>query len=134
MICFYTWPDHRGMLFGMNKRGYWPMWKLWDGFGIADAKMAGFWEDNPVVSTNQKNVYATTYIFHYKVLVAIGSWVDEPVEVNLNIDWERLGLSPDGVTIEAPEIKDYQNKRLFKVNGSIPIAAKRDLLLVISKK
>ncbi len=126
--------DHRGMLFCMNKRGFWPMWKLWDDFGIADAKMIGFWEKSPLVTTDKKNVFVTSYIKQDKVLLAIGSWVDEPVEVNLNIDWERLGLSPTGVNIEAPGIKDYQEDRLFKINEPIPIAAKGDLLLVISKK
>ena len=97
-------------------------------------EMNGYWENSPVVTTDNENVFVTSYIKKDKILLAIGSWVDKPVETNLNIDWERLGLSPTGVNIEAPEIKDYQEKRSFKVNEPIQITAKGDLQLVISKK
>ena len=126
--------SHRGMLFGMTSRGFWPMWKLWDDFGIADSKMVGFWEKNPIVSTDQKNVFATTYFKEGKVLIAIGSWVNEPVSVKINIDWQRLNLKPEEVSIVAPEIHEYQKERSFKLNETIPIDANGDCLLIISKK
>ncbi len=125
---------HRGMLFGMVRRGFAPMWKLWDEFGIADSKMIGFWEKQPVVTTDQDNVYATAYMKDGETLVAIGSWVDKPVKVKLNIDWDRLGLKASQVTITAPEIKDYQEGRSFKAGDAFPVDAKSDLLLIISKK
>jgi hypothetical protein len=124
----------RGMTFGMNLRGFSPMWKLWDDFGIVDSKMTGFWEKNPVVTTDHKNVFATAYIKEGKVLIVIGSWVDEPVNVKMNIDWKRLGLNPQEVNIIAPEIKNYQKERSFKVDEPIPIDALSDCLIIISKK
>ncbi len=125
---------HRGMLFGMVRRGFAPMWKLWDEFGIAGSKMIGFWEKQPVVTTDQDNVYATAYVKEGKTLVAIGSWVDKPVNVKLNINWTRLGLNPSEVNIVAPEIKDYQKGRTFNAGDPFPINAKEDLLLIFSKK
>jgi hypothetical protein len=126
--------NHRGMVFGMVPRGFWPMWKLWDDFGIAGSKMSGFWENGTVVTTNNENVYATAYVRQDKVLVAIGSWVDKPVNVKLSIDWSRLSLKPSEVTIATPEIENYQKQQYFNYGESIPINANSDCLLIISNK
>jgi hypothetical protein len=127
--------NRRGMTFGMTCRGFTPMWKLWDDFGIVDAKMVGFWEKNPIVTLDRKNVFATTYLKDGKALVAIGSWVDEPVTVKMTVDWARLGLKPTEATIMAPEIGDgYQKERTFKVDEPVSLDAKGDCLLIISKK
>ena len=45
------------------------------------------------------------------VLVALASWIKEPVKVKMNIDWKRLGLNPSEVNIIAPEIYNYQRKK-----------------------
>jgi len=126
--------NRRGMTYGMTHRGFVPMWKLWDQFGIADSKMQGYWEKNPIVTLDQKNVYATTYLKDDKVLIAIGSWTNDPVKVKMNIDWGRLNLKPDEVKIVAPEIDNYQKERLFKIDEPIPIDPKGDCLIIISKK
>ena len=126
--------NKRGMTYGMTHRGFVPMWKLWDQFGIADSKMQGYWEKNPIVTLDQKNVYATTYLKEGKVLIAIGNWTNEPVKVKMNIDWERLNLKPGDVKISAPEIDNYQIERSFKVDELIPVDPKGDCLLIISKK
>ena len=125
---------HRSMLYGMTLRGDWHMWKLWDDFGIVDSKLAGYWDTNPVATTDHKNVFATAYVKDGKALIAIGSWVNEPVNVKMSIDWKRLGLNPAEVNIIAPEIKDFQKERSFKVDELIPIDAQSDCILIISKK
>jgi hypothetical protein len=126
--------NKRGMTYGMTHRGFVPMWKLWDQFGIADSKMQGYWEKNPIVTLDQKKVYATTYLKEGKVLIAIGNWTNEPVKVKMNIDWIRLNLKPGDVKIIAPEIENYQKERYFKVDELIPVDPKGDCLLIISKK
>ena len=126
--------NRRGMTFGMTHRGFVPMWKLWDEFGIADSKMVGYWEKNPIVTLDQKNVFATTYVKDGKALISIGSWVNEPTNVKMNINWNLLGLKPSEVKIIAPEIQGYQKERSIKVDEPIPIDAKGDFLLIISKK
>jgi hypothetical protein len=128
--------NRRGMTFGMTVRlgKSWAMWELWDRFGIADAEMHGYWERDPPVTTDQKDVLATVYIKDGKTLVAIGSWNDKPVNAKLKIDWERLGLDPSGVIITAPEIKSYQRERTFKAGEPIPVDALGDCILIISEK
>jgi len=126
--------NRRGMTFGMTHRGFVPMWKLWDEFGISDSKMVGYWEKNPIVTLDQKNVFATTYVRDGKTLISIGSWINEPVKVKMNVDWNRIGLKSSEVKIIAPEIQGYQKERSFKADDSFPIEAKGDLLLIISKK
>lgn len=126
--------NRRGMNFGMTHRGFTPMWELWDEFGIVGSKMMGFWETAPVVTTNHKNVFATAFVKEGKTLVAIGSWVDEPVDVKLSVAWERLGLNRSEVTIVAPLIKNYQQERRYQVDDEILVEAKGDCLLIISEK
>lgn len=127
---------HRGMLYGMTIRrsSAWAMWNLWDKFGIGDSKMCGYWEEQPAVKTDNNKVLATAYIKEGKTLIDVASWLDKPVSVKLNIDWKKLGLDPNQVTMIAPEINDYQAAGEFDVNGLVPIAPKSDIILVISGK
>jgi hypothetical protein len=125
--------NRRGMNFAMTHRGFTPMWKLWDDFGIADAKMMGFWEKAPVATSDKRNVVVTAYVKKGKTLLSIGSWVDEPTKVKLTIDWKRLGLNPAKVKITAPEIRDYQKATTYKVGEAIPLDAKGDRLLIVSE-
>jgi hypothetical protein len=128
--------NRRGMTYGMTIRlgKSWAMWELWDRFGIADTQMHGYWERNPVVTTDQKNVFATAYVKDGKTLVAVGSWDEKPVNAKLNIDWKRVGLDPSGVIITAPEIKFYQKERAFKADEPIPIDPLGDCILILSKR
>jgi hypothetical protein len=128
----------RGMLYGMSSRLPWmgdptEMWKLWDSFGIADSKMVGYWEEKPVVTTSNKDVLATAYIKDKKILISIASWATEKVSVHLNIDYKRLGLAPEKVTITAPEINMVQTKQTFTPAESITIDPTKGLILLIEE-
>jgi hypothetical protein len=128
--------NRRGMTFGMTVRlgKSWVLWELWDRFGIAEAEMHGYWEKNPVITTDQKNVVATAYIKEGKTLIALGSWNAKPVSARMNIDWKRLGLNPLEVTLIAPEIEFYQKGRGFLVDEPIPVDALGDRILILSQK
>ncbi len=121
----------RGMVFAMVPRGDWEMWKFWDAFGIRDAKMIGYWEDTPAVTTDNKFVKATSYIKNGEGLIVLGSWLSEPTSIRLIVNWEEFGLNPDRVKIELPEIANYQESGVLDIDDSIPIDAKgvRFLLL-----
>jgi len=131
----------RGMIYGMTVRYPWftegvncdprEIWKVWDSFGIADAKMIGYWEPSCPVKTDNPNILATAYTKSGKVLVSIASWDANPSEVKLTFDWKALGLNPDKIKIVAPEIQNFQPKRQFKINESIPIEPAKGWLLVI---
>jgi hypothetical protein len=129
----------RGMLYGMTARVPYrnhavAIWPVWDSFGIAEAKMIGYWEPDCPVRTNNGNVLATAYVRQGKTLVAVASWAKQPVECRLTIDWKALGLDPAKVTLTAPEIKDYQPARSFALTDAIPIAPGRGWLLLLEEK
>ena len=69
----------RGMIYGMTDRLGWggnpqPIWKVWDNFGIQDARMIGYWDPACPVKTGRKDVLATAYVKQGKTLVAVASW------------------------------------------------------------
>ena len=124
----------RGMLFGMTERSNTAIWQLWDEFGITDSRIEGFWEEQPAVTTTHKEVYATAYVKKGKTLIAVGSWVDAPVEATLHIDWKKLGLNPDKVTIEMPEVSKYQNYKKLKKDETILLDAKGEVFLILKEE
>lgn len=104
----------RGMLFGMTSRAIWsgpsptPIWKLWDEFGIEDSKMIGWWEEDAPVTTKRTDILATVYSKKGKCLIAIASWAKQTESIQLEIDWEKLGIDPQKVSISAPALDGLQ--------------------------
>ena len=133
----------RGMVYGMTVRYPWftegvtcdprDIWKVWDSFGIADAKMVGYWDKNPVVSTSNKDVKATAYVKDGKLLISIASWAKETVRIKLNIDWNAVGLNKSKVKIYAPEIENFQSEKKFSVDEEITIDPIKGWLLIIER-
>ena len=133
-----------GMQYGMTVRYPWftegvncdprPVWKVWDEFGIEDAKMLGFWENNPAVSSSDRDVKVTAYKKEGKVLLSIGNYSDEVKEVTLDFDWEQLGLNPENMTLVAPEVKDMQPASQWNLHESISVQPRKGWLVYIIKK
>ncbi|HLI00673.1 MAG TPA: glycoside hydrolase domain-containing protein, partial [Acidimicrobiales bacterium] len=79
----------RGMLYGMTNRLGWPdadprpLWKLWDRLDMSKAVMQGYWLPDPLVVTGRDDVLATTFTLDGRALVAIGSWSDTDIDVDL---------------------------------------------------
>lgn len=68
---------YRGMVFGMTGRLHQTaptMYDLWDRFGIADAKMLGYWDKQCPIRTDNSEVLATVYRKPGKVLIAAAHW------------------------------------------------------------
>jgi len=134
----------RGMIYGMTSRLGWetegvicdprPLWKVFDNFGIADAKMIGYWDRNAVVKTSNPNVLATAYIRKGKTLIAIASWAPTEVNVKLLVDWKALGLNPDKVKLVAQPIERFQPEAIFSPDDSIPVAPTKGWLLITEEK
>lgn len=134
----------RGMVYGMTVRHPWvtegvtcdprSIWKVWDEFGIANADMVGYWEENPVVKTNNEDIKATAYVKEGKLLVSIASWAKRPVDVLLKIDWDAIGMDPSQVEVHAPAIENFQDQQAFEIQGKIPLAPKKGWLLIIEDK
>lgn len=128
----------RGMIYGMTNRMPWsddadprPIWKVWDEFGMEGTKMIGYWSSNCPVKTTSDKVLATVYKKSGRALISIASWADEDINIQLKIDWEKLGINTSEVTITAPEIKNFQPAKTFNVNDKIPVQKNKGWLLII---
>lgn len=128
----------RGAVFGMTNRLPWTggdpraIWKAWDDFGIADARMIGWWVRTNPVQTGRPDVLATTYRREGRALVALASWARDTVDVTLRIDWGALGIDPRRATITAPAIEKFQQAANFRLGEPIRLAPGRGLQLVVA--
>jgi hypothetical protein len=125
----------RGMLFGMTSRLGWggdprPIWKVWDDFGIREAKMSGFWDPGCPVKTGRKDVLATAYVRKGKTLISLASWATNSVKARLEIDSRVLGLDPAKLQLYARPIRGFQRETIFSPGAEIPISAGRGWLLL----
>ncbi len=133
-----------GMLYGMTVRHPWhtegvtcdprPVWKIWDEFGIQDAKMIGFWNENALVSTNNPDVKATVYKKKDRSLISLGNFSDSPKTISLKIEFEELGLNQKNVKLYAPEIQDFQSAKEWSLEDSITIEPRKGWLIYIEGK
>ncbi|MBB5441100.1 hypothetical protein HDC92_004805 [Pedobacter sp. AK017] len=131
----------RGMVFGITNRLGWfkaktpeYIWKFWDDYHIEKKQMIGFWNDEIPVKTDNKKTEATIYKGKDEVIVALANWTAEPQKCKLKIDWKALGLSPDQVTAEIPEIKEFQDGRSINVEKEINLEGEKGFLIVIKRK
>jgi hypothetical protein len=91
---------YRGMLYGMTARKYGnvdprPVWAMMNDFRIAESDMLGYWLDDAPVRTASETVLATTYSGPGRALIALASWSDSDEVLELTVNFEALGLSPD---------------------------------------
>lgn len=109
-----------------------PMWKIWKEFGIEDARMSGYWdEDCPVSVITQEDVKATAFVKKGKVMIAIGNFGNKDCEVKLQFDWKKLKLSAGKAKLYAPEIVRFQKQRSFGLSEAIPVQAKKGWVLIL---
>lgn len=128
----------RGMIYGMTARYYSGadpkhIWKLWDDFGIAQAKMLGYWSPACPVHTDNPDVLATAYVRKGRTLISLASWSKEPVSVQLRIDWKALGLDPAKVRLVAPAVQGFQGAASFSIDDPIPVEPGKGWLLIASE-
>jgi hypothetical protein len=130
----------RGMVFGMTARAPWtdaadphPVWRVWDEFGIADARMLGWWDARCPVRTGRDDVLATAYVKPGKTLIALASWAKETTAVRLQIDWPALGLDASKAQLIAPEVKDFQPARRWRPDEPISVEPLRGWLIYVSE-
>lgn len=127
----------RGMLYGITARnpGYnvdnRPLWKCWDAFGMHDSEMIGYWvKDNPV-RTGKEKTLATIYRHKgKKTLIALATWEEADVPVDLSVNWARLGLDKEKVTLHAPAIENFQPEGRWKPGDTIVVPQGKGLLII----
>ena len=109
-----------------------PVWKLWKEFGIEEAAMKGYWDDDCPVATSDPEVKATAYVRPDRTLIAVGNFSTDPKQVRLTIDWQAIGIPADQAVISAPEVQDFQSAQTFRTGDALQIPAKEGLLLLIT--
>ncbi len=126
----------RGMVYGMTNRLPWggddpsQIWQFWDEFGIQDTDMIGYWANDNPVKINHEKVKATLYKKNDALLIAIASWAEDDVKVNLEIDWRAMGLKPRSL-MQMPAIKDYQEEKTLAIKDAFVIPKGKGFLIVI---
>ncbi|MEO8172705.1 MAG: glycoside hydrolase domain-containing protein [Sediminibacterium sp.] len=131
----------RGMIYGMTNRMPWsdnadprPIWKVWDDFGMKNSAMIGYWSDNCPVKTSNDKVLATVYKKKGSAMIAIASWETDDANMQLKIDWDKLGIDPAKATITAPAIKNFQPAATFSANDNIKVEKGKGWLLIVKEK
>ena len=74
---------------------------------------------------------ATVYKKAGKALVSIASWENNDTEIELKIEWKKLGIDPLKATITAPAVKNFQTQRSFRISEKIPVEKGKGWLLII---
>ena len=128
----------RGMVYGMTSRLGWsgdprPLWKLWDDFGIAEARMIGYWDKSCPVKSARDDIPVTIYRKSGKTLVAVASWSGKREAIRLAVDWRALGLDPSKASFFAPRIDGFQREAAFAPTAAIPVAPGKGWLLVLDE-
>jgi hypothetical protein len=93
--------------------------------------MSGPWDLAPLVETDHPDVKATAYLKEDKVLISVGNFSDDPHEIKLQINWEKIGMDPDNAILTAPEIEVFQDGQQFKVRDRILVRPRKGYLLYL---
>lgn len=102
----------RGMVFAEGARPAAELWAAWDSLELTrdGTHLIGWWDVAVPARSDHADIPVSVYSRPdgQGCVLAIASWAANSTEVNINIDWETLGLDAAGVSITAPAIKDFQ--------------------------
>ncbi|MET4080843.1 hypothetical protein ABIB40_000787 [Pedobacter sp. UYP30] len=82
------------------------MWKARD-VGLTGFKMIGYCSENCPVKTNNPNALVIGYQKKGKAMIALATWADSDISVNLCMDWSKLGIEVAKATIAGPKINKF---------------------------
>ena len=126
----------RGMIYGMTGRicnaDPRPIWKLWDDFGIQDARMIGYWDSACPVKTDHQDVLATAYVKQGKTLVSVASWAPQAGRMPAEDRLEGPGPGPgQGEDHGRQDRRLPARRRVRARSDEIPVEPGRGWLLVL---
>jgi hypothetical protein len=76
-------------------------------------------------------VLATAYVRPGKTLIALASWALDKTDVRLQLDWQALGLDAKKARLVAPEVKDFQPAKAWRVDEPIAVEPKHGWLIYV---
>ena len=128
----------RGMVYGMTNRAGWTgappnhIWNFWDRYDIKDKTMAGYWEaDNPITTDND-SVKTTVYKGERESVIAVANFGSTDQICSLHINYQQLGYNGSAIHFMIPKIEGYQNERQLDHLDHLTIPAGRGYLIVLS--
>lgn len=132
---------HRGMLYGMTARCGWsqggvsyPIWKVWNEFGITESKMLGYWHPDCPVSTENEQIKATAYVKpNGEAMICVASWFGYDKEFRIFLNKEALGITGE-CEFYAPAIEGVQEEASFDVDGYVPFSPRKGWIFLLRKK
>ena len=117
--------------YSYNEHSPVPVWQLWQEFGIEEARMIGWWDEECAVETSDPEVKATAFVNKGRVLVAVGNFSAQEKSVSLTFDWKRLGLKANRVKARIPAVKNFQEESQYDTAQPLVIPAKKGYLIWI---
>ena len=66
-------------------------------------------------------------------MIAIGNFSDHMLETRLHINWDQIGMKPQGILLRAPGIEDFQDGLQFKITDPIRIQPRKGYLLYLER-
>ncbi|MCR5433141.1 MAG: DUF6067 family protein [Bacteroidaceae bacterium] len=117
--------------YSYNEHSPVPVWQLWQEFGIEEARMTGWWDEECAVETSDPEVKATAFVNKGRVLVAVGNFSAQEKSVSLTFDWKRLGLKANRAKAHIPAVKNFQEEGLYDTAQPLVIPAKKGYLIWI---
>ena len=126
---------YRGMLYGMTTRMYGdvdprPVWKMMNDFVIAESRMLGYWLTDAPVDTGNDLVKGSAFVREDgSVLIALASWSDQDLQIDLTLNMERLGLD-SGFSFEVPTVEGLQDAHQYGADESVTVPANMGLYLI----
>lgn len=128
-----------GMVYGATARIYEdlpnkspvPMWKLWKDFDIENARMIGYWDERPVVTTGNELVKATVFKHKDRTLVVVGNFNTRTETVSIDIDYSQLELSSAKKQGILPDLGYMQQPGTIDVSKPISIEPKKAVFFIL---
>jgi hypothetical protein len=130
---------YRGMVYGMTSRLGWncdpsALWKVWDSFGIKEAKMIGYWDPALPVKCSSGDVKVTVYQRPGSLLIAYAGWAKNDLNIKLELNWAALKLDPEKVSVTAPAIPGFQERQDYRTLDRIAVPAGKGGIILIETK
>jgi hypothetical protein len=83
------------------------------------------------VKTGRDDILATTFTREGKAMIAVASWAKEDTDIQLNIDFAKLGIIAKKAKLTAPAIEDFQQPFTLPASSTLHVPAGKGFLLIL---